>query len=150
MYGTVGRRNSLVGLVWHFGFQPTSVCTRTWKRQTSAESHGAFSHYVHTGHLAEKVCTLSLSHCGAIWHISVPKGRREVEKKRKNAPLDTPTLLFVCRSKHAAIETRSRGRDFATGSILRVDVQLLWSSCFTIWYIKKKCLNKLPLWLKAS
>ena len=112
-------------IVYWAGVAPrfsTDFCTRTRKRQTSAKSHGAVSLYVHTGRLAEKACSLSLSYSGAIWHINAPKCRREVEII---APLDTPPQLFVCRSKHAAIETRSRGRGFATGSMLPGDMHLL-------------------------
>ena len=33
----------------------------------------------HTTNIAEKICSLSLSKSGAIWHLNVPKCRREVQ-----------------------------------------------------------------------
>ena len=84
----------------------------TWLLYTNAEniqrllSSMKVSHHEHTGRLAEKVSSLSLSKSGAIWRINVPKCRREVQII---AEFETPPLLLVCRSKHAATWTRSRG-----------------------------------------
>ena len=61
---------------------------------------------VYTGRLAGKVCSLSLSKSGAVWHIKVSKCRREVQII---ARLEPPPLLLVFSSKHAATGTRSRG-----------------------------------------
>ena len=43
---------------------------------------------------------------GAFWHMNAAKCRREVQII---ARLERPTLLLVCRSKHAATGTRSGG-----------------------------------------
>ena len=66
----------------------TDSCTRTRKHGTCAEPHETVSHYEHT----EKVCPLSLSKSGAVWHSTVPKCRREAEI---NARLETPPLLLA-------------------------------------------------------
>ena len=50
--------------------------------------------------------SLSLSKYDTVWHINVPKCRREVQII---ARLETPPFLLVCRSKHAETGTRSRG-----------------------------------------
>ena len=63
-----------------------------------------FSLYKHTGRLAEKVSSLSLSKSGAIWHISVPKRHREVQII---ARFETPPLLLVC--KHGTTELGQGG-----------------------------------------
>ena len=62
--------------------------------------------YEHTGRLAEKVSSLSLSKSGAIWHKNAAKCRREIQII---ARLERPSLLLVCRSKHAATGTWSGG-----------------------------------------
>ena len=102
IWNAVGRVDGECELIWSLGFHLTLVHERS-EHRTTAEQH---SHHEHTGCLAENVSSLSLSKSGAIWRINVPQCRREVQII---AELETPPLLFFCRSKHVTTWTRSTG-----------------------------------------